>query len=90
MIAYDRVEVVYVRVEIWVQSANYRVNASDWGRTRSSRGRVQVLLIEYRSVIHEFTRATRCISDRFQTVWLLEGYTDFCDISKNRDRYRER
>ena len=46
MIGYDRVEVVYVRVKICsLRSANYRVdrkNASDWGRTRSSRGRVQV------------------------------------------------
>ena len=45
MIGYDRVEVVYVRVKDLVRSANYRVgreNAFDWGRTRSSRGRVQV------------------------------------------------
>ena len=43
MIGYDRIESVYVGV--LVRSANYRVdrvNASAWGRTRSSRGRVQV------------------------------------------------
>ena len=37
-------------------------------------------------LVHEYTRvyqsATRCISDRFPTVWLLDRYTDFFDVSK--------
>jgi hypothetical protein len=37
-------------------------------------------------LVHEYTRvyqsATRCISDRSQTVWLLERYTDSVDMPK--------
>ena len=35
-------------------------------------------------LVHDYTRlyqsATRCISDRFQTVWRLECYTDVKQI----------